>query len=264
LNKEIQERQHVEREIQHLNLELEQRILDRTQRLEEINKELEIFTISVTHDLRAPLRSIESFSHILREECAEKLDETGKDYLMRICNSAHQLSGMINELLKLSRAARSEICKEEVNLSHMVYSILNDFKIAHPERQVEARIEQDVMAYCDPQMIRVVLQNLIDNAWKFSRTQQQAVIEFGRMEGTSSTTMRAMQKSVYYVRDNGVGFDMRYSDKLFSPFQKLHKVSEYEGAGIGLATVKRIINRHDGQVWGECILGRGTTFYFQI
>ncbi len=245
LNSEIKERQQAEAEIQQLNQELEQRVLDRTQRLQEINKELETFTISVSHDLRAPLRSIESFSQILQEDYINQLDDNGKDYLSRIRSSAVRLSGLINDLLKLSRIARNEIRKEDVNLSHIAYSIFNDYQTTYPDRQVEIRIEQDLIAYCDPQMIRVVLQNLIDNAWKFTRTRQQAYVEFGRMPADTD------HGHIYFVRDNGVGFDMKYYEKLFSPFQRLHKVSEYAGAGIGLTIVKRIISRHDGQSMGR-------------
>ena len=264
LNSEIKERQQAEAEIQQLNQELEQRVLDRTKRLEEINKELETFTISVSHDLRAPLRSIESFSQILQEEYIKQLDDNGKDYLSRIRSSAIRLSGLIDDLLKLSRIARNEIRKEDVNLSHIAHSIIKDFQTTYPERQVDIRIEQDLIACCDPQMIRIVLQNLIDNAWKFTRTRQQACVEFGRMPAANPDKADTDHEYVYFVRDNGVGFDMKYYEKLFSPFQRLHKVSEYAGAGIGLAIVKRIISRHDGKVWGESHLDRGATFYFQI
>jgi ligand-binding sensor domain-containing protein/signal transduction histidine kinase len=264
LNNEIKERQHAEAEIQQLNKELEQRVSDRTQRLEEINKELETFTISVSHDLRAPLRSIESFSQILQEDYIKQLDDSGKDYLTRIRSSAVRMSGLINDLLKLSRVARNEICKEDVNLSHIAFSIINDFQKTYPDRKVDTRIEQDLVACCDPQMIRVLMHNLIDNAWKFTSTRPQAFIEFGRLPAANMDAAGTDNVNIYFVRDNGVGFDMKYYEKLFSPFQRLHKVSEYAGAGIGLAIVKRIIGRHNGKVWGESHLDRGSTFYFQI
>jgi len=262
LNEEIKERQHAEAKIQQLNQELEKRVIERTQQLEDINKELETFTISVSHDLRAPLRSIESFAQILLQDYDAHLDNTGKDYLNRIHRSALRLAGLINDLLKLSRAARLDLRKENVNLSHIVNAILGEYHALYPNRQVECKVEKDIIAFSDPQLIRIVLQNLIDNAWKFTNTLQNALIEFGRL--SLSLNPSAEQRNVYFIRDNGVGFDMKYYDKLFMPFQRLHKESEYSGAGIGLVTAKRILKRHGGTIWGESKTELGTTFYFQI
>jgi PAS domain S-box-containing protein len=220
------------------------------------NKELEAFSYSVSHDLRSPLRSIDGFSQALLEDYQEKLDETGRDYLKRLRNASQKMGDLIDGILKLSRLTRSEIHQEPTNLSVLAEEIANRLQEIQPERRVKFAIEKDVIANGDPQLLRVLLENLLGNAWKFTGKKPQGKIEF--------STERNNGKKAYFIRDNGAGFDMTYAHKLFGAFQRLHEATEFPGTGIGLATVQRIINRHGGSIWAEGAVGKGATFHFTL
>jgi PAS domain S-box-containing protein len=224
--------------------------------LEQANQELEMFAYSISHDLRAPLRSIDGFSQALLEDYEEQLDHEGQDYLRRIRAASQRMASMIDAILQLSRIGRYEMRREQVNLSTLAQDITEDLKMADPDRQVEFVIAEGVTVSGDPTLIRVALENLIGNAWKFTRKNENARIELGMMTQG--------KKHVYYVRDNGAGFDMKYADKLFAPFQRLHSATEYTGTGVGLASVQRIIRRHGGDIWAESVVDKGTTFYFTL
>jgi light-regulated signal transduction histidine kinase (bacteriophytochrome) len=233
-----------------LNLELEQRNTE----LAAVNKELKAFSYSVSHDLRAPLRSLDGFSQALLEDCDGKLNKQGKDYLHRVRTAAQRMGELIDDLLALSRVTRREMRHERVNLSALAETVAAELQQGQPERQVEFAITKRLMVKGDETLLQLALENLLGNAWKFTSKQPKARIEFGATQHDG--------KPAYYVRDNGVGFDMAYVGKLFAPFQRLHSVDEFPGTGIGLATVQRIINRHGGRVWAEGAVKRGATFYF--
>ena len=224
--------------------------------LEQVNQELEMFAYSISHDLRAPLRSIDGFSLALLEDHAEQLDHEGEDYLRRIRAASKRMASMIDAILHLSRIGRYEMRRKQVNLSALAQDIAADLKVTDPDRQVEFVIAEGVVASGDPALLRIVLENLIGNAWKFTQKHESARIEFG--------VMGRGKKTFYYVRDDGVGFDMKYVDKLFVPFQRLHSTMEYTGTGIGLASVQRVVRRHGGDIWAESVLNKGTTFYFTL
>ncbi len=234
----------------------EEALSRRTAELEAANRELEAFSYSVSHDLRAPLRIMEGFSSALLEDYAAKLDDQGKQYLRYIQDSSDLMARLIDDLLKLSRVTRSDMNREKVNLSEIAQKIVAGLEKAEPGQKVKLNIASDVMAYGDRNLLHLVLENLLGNAWKFSGKVDSPRIEMGIAEYNG--------KRAYFVRDNGVGFDMTYADKLFKPFQRLHKASEFAGTGIGLATVQRIIRRHGGEVWAESKLGEGATFYFTL
>ncbi len=244
-------------EIVRFNAELEQRVADRTARLQAINDELESFSYSVSHDLRAPLRGIDGFARALEETAAENLDADARAYLQRIRNAAARMGELIDDLLELSRISRMKIEKRQVDLSALTGEILESFRETEPGRSVRPRILPEVSAEGDPRLLRIMLENLLNNAWKFTSQTAAAEIEFG-VDNTRNGA------KVYYVRDNGVGFDMRYAHKLFGPFQRLHSVSDFPGTGIGLATVKRVIQLHGGSVWAQSSPDRGATFYFKL
>ncbi len=220
------------------------------------NKELEAFCYSVSHDLRAPLRSIEGFSKALEEDYAENLDSQGKDYFQRIQRSSRHMSQLIDDLLNLSRITRSDMNYEMVDMSAMANEITTVLRSKQPERQVELVISKKIKAKGDERLLCVALENLLDNAWKFTGKHPRSRIEFGVTHNNG--------KEVYFVRDDGAGFDMAYVDKLFTSFQRLHDIKEFEGTGVGLATVQRIIHRHGGRIWAEGEVERGATFYFTL
>jgi PAS domain S-box-containing protein len=234
----------------------ERNLRDRTAQLEAANAELDAFAYSVSHDLRAPLRSLDGFSQALIEEYADKLDGEALDYLGRIRRASQRMAQMIDDILNLSRATRGEMRFIEVCLSDLVATRLGELQEQEPARKARLKIAEDVTARCDPRLINIVLDNLLNNAWKFTGKRDTAEIEFGS-DGVNGTT-------AYFVRDNGAGFDMQYADKLFGIFQRLHSANEFEGTGVGLATVARLIRRHGGQIWAESGVDKGTTFYFTL
>jgi signal transduction histidine kinase len=224
--------------------------------LEEANRELEAFSYSVSHDLRAPLRSIEGFSQILLEDHADKLDEEGEDYLGRVRAASQHMDNLIDDLLDLSRVSRGPLRRETVDLSALATGIIDELRRSEPERGVEFVTEEGILAFADSNLLTVALENLLSNAWKFTSREEKARIEFG--------SVPRGEKRAYFVRDNGVGFDEAYSDKLFGAFQRLHAREEFEGTGIGLATVARIVRRHGGKVWARGRVGEGATFFFTL
>ncbi|MEK8088283.1 PAS domain S-box protein [Thermithiobacillus plumbiphilus] len=245
-----------EEEIQRLNRELETRVQARTAELVALNRELESFSYSVAHDLRAPLRAINSFSHALQQDSADCLNTEGVHHLGRIRQAAQRMEHLIDDLLKLAQVTRQEIRWENVDLSDLAKRIRGKLQTGDPIRQVDWIIAPHAMAQGDARLLEIALENLMSNAWKFTSKTPQARIEFGAMPREG--------KSVFYVRDNGAGFDMHYANRLFSAFQRLHSVSDFEGTGIGLATVARIIHRHGGHVWAEGAVNQGATFYFSL
>jgi len=224
--------------------------------LEASNKELEAFSYSVSHDLRAPLRSIDGFSQATLEDYGDRLDAQGKDYLRRIRAGSQRMGQLIDDLLALSRLTRQEMRRQPADLSAMAKAIAGDLREAHPERRVDFVIAEEAVAQGDRRLLRVVLENLLGNAWKFTGKHPHASIEFG-VTGDGGGP-------AYFVRDNGAGFDMAYAGKLFGAFQRLHRADEFPGTGIGLATVQRIVRRHGGRVWAEGEMGQGATFYFTL
>lgn len=236
--------------------EMEQRVQERTTQLAATNRELEAFAYSVAHDLRAPLRSIDGFSLALLEDCAGKLDSDGKDYLGRVRTATQRMSVLIDDLLNLSRVARSEMQKERLNLSVVARSVAAELQKGEPDRQVEFVIDENLFANGDLRLLRVAIENLLGNAWKYTARHSRARIEFGRSGHEGRT--------VYFVRDDGAGFDPQYADRLFGAFQRLHSNSEFPGTGIGLATVQRIICRHGGEIWAEAAVEKGATFFFTL
>ncbi|MBE8999538.1 hypothetical protein G1O98_07310 [Nostoc sp. UIC10630] len=256
LQTEINERKKAESEILRLNVQLEQRVAERTAQLEATNKEMEAFSYSVSHDLRAPLRSIDGFSQALLEDYADKLDTLGQNYLQRVRAATQRMAQLIDDLLNLSRLTRSEMRSEKVDLSALVEAIATELHKTQPERQVEFAIAPGLVTNGDAHLLRIVLENLLGNAWKFTGKHQKARIEFGLLQQDDT--------HVYFVRDDGTGFDMAYVEKLFGAFQRLHAMTEFEGTGIGLATVQRIVHRHGGRVWAESAVEQGATFYFTL
>ncbi|NMG07001.1 GAF domain-containing protein [Brasilonema sp. UFV-L1] len=253
LRAEVVERLQAQQAVQSLNQGLQRAIIE----LQAVNKELEAFCYSVSHDLRAPLRGIDGFSQALLEDYFDLLDTTGQDYLRRIRGATHRMGQLIDDLLNLSRVTRSDMHLETVNLSLLARGICTELQQSQPERQVEFVIQTGLIAQGDSRLLRVLLVNLLNNAWKFTSKHLQARISFGASQSESG-------KSVYFVRDDGAGFDMAYTNKLFSPFQRLHGMNEFPGNGIGLATVQRIVHRHGGRVWAEGAVEQGATFYFTL
>jgi signal transduction histidine kinase len=235
---------------------LEQRVQERTGQLEAANQELEAFAYAVSHDLRAPLRGIDGFSQALLEDYGKKLDAEGQEYLQRVRAAAQRMGHLIDDLLKLSRLTRGELRRETVDLSALAQTIAAGLRSTHPERQVSFTIAQGLVVDGDARLLRVALENLLSNAWKFTSRHSEARIEFGVAQNDG--------RPAYFVRDDGAGFDMAYAGKLFGAFQRLHAAREFEGTGIGLATVQRIIHRHGGRIWAEGEVERGATFYFAL
>jgi light-regulated signal transduction histidine kinase (bacteriophytochrome) len=223
---------------------------------EEANRELESFSYSVAHDLRAPLRSIDGFSQALLEECAGQLNADGQRYLQYVRESAQRMSQLIDDLLGLSRVSRGELNRSRVDLSLIARNVVERLRAREPSRRVEFVASPDVFARCDARLMAAALENLLGNAWKFTGNRPVAHIEFG--------VEHARRPAVYFVKDDGAGFDMAYAARLFGVFQRLHSTEEFEGTGVGLATVQRIIRRHGGRVWAEGIVDGGATFYFTL
>ena len=256
LEEKVRELSEVNESLLRLNTELERRVVDRTAQLEAANRELEMFSYSVSHDLRAPLRHIDGFSQALIDDYAAKLNTTGREYLDRIRKSSRRMLEMIDSLLELSRYAHGKIVKESVDLSAMVKEIAPALAGSEPDREVSWQVAEGLIVRGDARLLRVVLENLISNALKFTVQTKKAVIEFYATEWEG--------RLAFAVRDNGVGFDMAYADKLFAPFQRLHSQEEFPGRGIGLAIVRRIINRHGGKIRADAELGKGATFTFTV
>lgn len=249
---DITARRQVKAELAKLN----QRLAERAADLEAANRELEAFSYSVSHDLRAPLRAMDGFSRILEEEYSERLDAEGRGMLRRISAASIRMAGLIDDLLQLSRLTRQEMHVREVDVSAEAAEIIAELQRAAPQRQVDCRIAPGLRAQADPGLLHAALFNLLENAWKYTRTVPMAEIEIGLSDGDDRNT--------FCIRDNGVGFDPQYADKLFTPFQRLHSDPRFEGTGIGLATVKRVILRHGGRVWARSQPGRGASFYFTL
>jgi PAS domain S-box-containing protein len=246
----------IEAELRQHQDHLEELVLERTRQLEVSNQELESFSYSVSHDLRAPLRSIDGFSQLLLEECGGQLDTTARKYLQRVRANTQRMGHLIDDLLLLSRVTRRSLSRSKVELSGIAAAVAADLQENEPERRVEFHCQRGIWVQGDEKLLRVVLENLLGNAWKYTRKEAHPVIEFGveRQDGVDC----------HFVRDNGVGFDMNYHHKLFGAFQRLHSMEEFPGTGIGLATVQRIIHRHGGRVWANGRPGAGATFYFTL
>jgi len=236
--------------------QLEGRVMERTRELAATNKELEAFAYSVSHDLRAPLRAIDGFSLALIEDYSDRLDATGRGHLDRVRRAAQRMSGLIDDMLNLSRVTRSPLHREPLNLSGMARSVVDELRQAEPARQVEIVIEEGLTATGDSPLLRAALENLLRNSWKYTSGHDSARIEFGRIQQNG--------KSPFFVRDDGAGFNPRYADRLFGAFQRLHTEAEFPGTGVGLATVQRIIHRHGGEIWAEGAVEKGATFYFTL
>jgi signal transduction histidine kinase len=243
-------------EIATLNADLEERVAQRTRELATSNQELEAFSYSVSHDLRAPLRTIDGFSLALEEDFADKLNDEGRDYIARVRAGVQRMGQLIDALLQLSRVTRSELQTEPVDLTSLATLVFNDLQSGDPTRHVVFSAQPGVITQADPRLLRIALENLIGNAWKFTSKNPDARIEFG--SGYRD------ERTVYFIRDNGAGFDMQYVDRLFTAFQRLHGDRDFKGSGIGLATVSRIVRRHHGIIGAESEIGRGATFYFSL
>ena len=241
------------------NESLEDEVLTQTRKYESAAQELSSFTYSVSHDLRAPLRRLDGFSEaLLNEKYLEHLDETGVHYLQRIRQAARDMGRLIDDLLKLSRISTSELTTQDIDLTELARNTFNELVASREDSTVKFRVEDNLQASADPGLVKILLQNLLDNAIKYSSKQQAPLIEVGKEKQGDGNSPN------FYVKDNGVGFDMKYADKLFRPFSRLHSDFEFEGSGIGLATVQRIINIHGGTIWAESKIDEGTTIHFQL
>ena len=252
----IEDQKTMEEQILKLNTELEQRVRDRTAQLEVANKELEAFAYSVSHDLRAPLRAMDGFSSALISDYESQLDDQARHYLTRIKEASQRMGQLIEDLLNLSRVTRRSFNRERVDLSTLVSEVSLDLQNNEPERNAVFEIQEGVFVQADNHLIRIVMVNLLNNAFKFTGKQKKTLIKFG--------IKKIDNENVFYVSDNGVGFNMEYAGKLFTPFQRLHTMKEFPGTGIGLVTVQRIIARHGGRIWTEANEGQGAAFYFTL
>lgn len=245
-----------ELEVRRLNRELDSRVRRRTAQLKAANRELEAFAYSVSHDLRAPLRHIDGFSQALLQDCADRLDDKGKDYLERIRANSQRMGALIDDLLTLSRLTRADMQVEDVDMSSMLEELAAELKETEPDRKAHIKIQPCLRTRADPELLRAALRNLLSNAWKFTSREPETKIKVG------CRTLKG--RPVYFVSDNGVGFDMKFADSMFGAFRRLHKQSEFPGTGIGLASVQRVILRHGGRVWAESREGEGATFFFTL
>ncbi|MHB9119383.1 MAG: sensor histidine kinase [Burkholderiales bacterium] len=256
LEQDIVKLERAETEIQQLNTALERRVVERTAQLEAVNRELEAFSYSVSHDLRTPLRSIDGFSQALVEDYGERLDTVGHDYLSRVRSAAQRMGHLIDDLLRLARITRADMKHTRIDLSALAQEVTEDLCKHKGYSAAALTVQAGLAAYGDPSLLRIVLENLLDNAWKYSSKIPQPKILLGCLAQTG--------RVVYFVRDNGAGFDMTYVNKLFGAFQRLHRDEDFSGTGVGLATVKRIVHRHGGEVWAEGCPGEGAVFYFTL
>jgi PAS domain S-box-containing protein len=245
-----------EAELLRVNADLESRVVERTAALEHANRELESFSYSVSHDLRAPLRHIGGFSAIVLKANQGKLDEASVDYLKRIEAAVERMGKLIDDLLALASVSRLEMNQQQIDLSNLAGQVVDSLVAAHPDREVLVSVQQDMGAHGDPGLVRIVLENLIANAWKFTSHTDRATMSIGCEQREGET--------VYFVSDNGAGFDMKYADKLFGAFQRLHTDREFKGTGIGLSIVQRIVARHGGKIWADAKVGEGATFHFTL
>jgi PAS domain S-box-containing protein len=255
--RDITAQREAEAEVGRLNTDLEARVERRTADLALANKNLEAFSYSVSHDLRAPLRALSGYSEALLEDYSDHLDETGRGYAERIQAASERMARLIDDLLQLARVSRSQMHIRPVDLSGEVAAVVKEFQSADPGRQIEISIQDGVQASADRGLIRTVLQNLIENAWKFTSREENPTIEFGSMPADGA-------EIGCFMRDNGAGFDPAHAAKLFEPFERLHTDTDFAGTGIGLASVQRIIERHGGRIWAESEVGHGATFYFTL
>ena len=239
--------------IRNLNASLERCVEERTRQLTDANKELEAFAHSISHDLRAPLRAVNNFTHLLMDECQDQLNERAQRYIERVLGGVQRMESLIEDLMRLSRVNGADLRRTEIDVSHMVASIVSELRAREPGRRIHTAIRDGLSVDADPQLLRIALENLIDNAWKFTRNADEAQIEFGEAD-----------TGTFYVRDNGAGFNTSYAKDLFVPFRRLHTAAEFPGSGIGLSIVQRIIRRHGGQISAESSPGHGATFYFSI
>jgi signal transduction histidine kinase len=242
--------------IMHLNEELENKVRERTEQLQATNQELESFCYSVSHDLRGPLRSISGFTQALIEELPNELPGDSKRYLDKVMAGTRRMSQLIDDLLNLSRVSRGELVRQKADLTEMAREVIRDLQARDPNYKPDVSVWQGMTTEVDPKLMRIVFENLLGNAWKFSSKKESPRIVVG--------VMKEGRREVYFVRDNGAGFDMKFADKLFGAFQRLHAMNEFPGTGIGLATVQRIINRHGGRIWFDSAPGMGASFYFTL
>jgi signal transduction histidine kinase len=256
LTNEIRERRSAEEEVNKLNMELERRVVERTGQLDAANKELEAFSYSVAHDLRAPLRHINGFAKILEDEYGPALDATAQHYLKRVRNGANNMGQLLDDLLKMGRVSRQELACRPTDLNSLVESALLDLQPECEGRQIDWRIAHLPSVQCDPGLMKQVFANLLSNAVKYTRRREKAVIEVGQVMLHGAP--------VVFIRDNGAGFDQQYVHKLFGVFQRLHPADEFEGTGVGLATVQRIVQKHGGWTWAEAEVDKGATFFFAL
>ncbi len=250
--RDVTDRKEIEREIQDLNMVLQRRATE----LEVANRELEAFSYSVSHDLRAPLRTIDGFSQALLEDYRDQLPSDAQNFLERVRNAAQRMAKLIDDLLELSRISRIPVERKSIDVSALAQSIAEELQQAEPARRVRFVIQPKLEAHGDSQLLRIAMQNLMNNAWKFTSKLGEARIEIGKSSADGAPA--------FFVRDNGAGFDISYANKLFGAFQRLHAVTEFPGTGIGLATVQRIVHKHGGRVWAESVVDQGATFYFTL